>query len=183
MKTFYPVLAVLLLLSSCRKDIDIDFKRDFCENKTEILADDDLKAQFQNLDSGVVAYTPNCFTPNGDGLNDTLKMEFRYDDGTNSGAFESFKVYSKKRKLIATTDFLGWDGKNEDGKIVEGEFAYEATMKLTDDRLVTLRGHVLATSKNCVGDKYDTDCLKLPDQIHPHLGFILNTQESLSNCE
>lgn len=183
MKILYAVLTFTLLLGSCKKDINIDFERDFCDNKKEIEADDDINTEFAQNDSSAVIFVPNCFTPNEDGLNDTFTMEFRFDNGSNVGAFESFKVFNKQRKLVAESDYWGWDGKNNAGKTVDGEYAYEAIMKLTDDRLVTVKGHVLSNSATCIDDRYDLDCLTFPDQIHPNLGFIMSTQESISACQ
>ncbi|MEI6189797.1 MAG: PKD domain-containing protein [Chitinophagia bacterium] len=60
---------------------------------------------------------PNAFTPNNDGLNDKLKVE--YSAGV-TGAF-SFKVFNRWGQILFQTNDInnGWDGRNQKGVMQE----------------------------------------------------------------
>lgn len=184
MKDYCLPLALLLLLGSCtKKDIDIDFEKDFCSNRIELVADDDIVDDFAIDTTKGWYFVPNCFTPNGDGVNDLLEITISYNEGASSSSFESFKVFNARGKLVAEPDFFGWDGKKDGDAAKDGEYAFEAVLKLPDNRLVTLSGIFLLVSGNCVDKEYDMSCLTFPDQVgHPRLGLVSSTAETLSSC-
>lgn len=65
---------------------------------------------------------PNVFTPNGDGINDILKIL------GNVGRMQSviFSIYNRWGELLFTThdQYKGWDGKQKGGDVMEGTYVY-----------------------------------------------------------
>ncbi len=62
-----------------------------------------------DVSTDVVVAIPKAFTPNGDHLNDMLKIEY----GAGLKTFNSFKIFNRFGKIIFETHQLdqGWDGK------------------------------------------------------------------------
>jgi len=69
------------------------------------------------VSTDVYVNLPNAFTPNNDGLNDKLKVE--YSAGV-TGAF-SFKIFNRWGQLVFQSNDInnGWDGRNQKGVMQE----------------------------------------------------------------
>lgn len=74
--------------------------------------------------NGPELYIPTAFTPNGDGLNDVLKV---FPVGTKK--FHFFSVYDRKgQQLFYTADYnKGWDGTFSGSKMESGVYIVYAT--------------------------------------------------------
>ena len=83
-----------------------------------------------------VIYVPSAFTPNDDGLNDTLEL-FGATDG-----FVSINIYSKWGDIIyATTDLAQeWDGTINGNKTNEGIYLYEIIFYTVNGEKMRQRG-------------------------------------------
>lgn len=70
---------------------------------------------------------PNVFTPNGDGINDILKIEY-FGEGV-----VTFRVFTRAGVLIYTTQGTNvtyWDGRLESGELVStGIYYYTIEIK------------------------------------------------------
>jgi len=99
----------------------------------------EMEISLKNCDS-LLIWTPNAFTPNGDGLNDVFKPMIYREELLKR--FEMF-IYDRWGNLIFTTqDYLiGWDG----GNYAEG--VYSCHIRLTDieDKVIVRYTSILLT--------------------------------------
>lgn len=84
-------------------------------------------------------FVPNAFTPNGDNLNDLVKI---YLSGYN---FVHFKVYNRRgQQLFFTTDKThGWDGTFRGEKMPMETYFWMAKLKTIDNREFVVGGDVI----------------------------------------
>jgi gliding motility-associated-like protein len=81
---------------------------------------------------------PNTFTPNGDGVNETLQLNIP-EDKLSSGTF-SFVVIDRTGKTVyQTTDVhFQWEGVSMIGEVVPtGDYVYYVTARDTEGKLIT----------------------------------------------
>ena len=81
---------------------------------------------------------PNTFTPNGDGVNETLQLNIP-EDKLTAGTF-SFVVIDRTGKTVyKTTDVhFQWDGVSMNGDVVPtGDYVYYVTARDTEGKLIT----------------------------------------------
>ncbi len=100
------------------------------------------------IDDFVPIYTPNVFTPNGDGVNDVFRLFAR----PTVLAFSNFSIFNRwGGRVYYLEDTIGpnelnwgWDGYAENGKIHEQDvYIYTVTVELADGRTVEIAGDVL----------------------------------------
>lgn len=75
-----------------------------------------------NVSNETLIEVPNAFTPNGDGLNDEMKIIWR-----GPVTLSSFKIIDRWGKVVFSTKDLdeGWQGKIQGGKDAEiGTYVY-----------------------------------------------------------
>jgi gliding motility-associated-like protein len=87
----------------------------------------------------------NAFSPNGDGVNDELKV---YYQGSEVIGVESFKIYDRNGNIIHSIHpikFRGqtdlWDGSSNEGKLLPGVYIYSMRMDLNGE-MIDLKGDV-----------------------------------------
>lgn len=81
---------------------------------------------------------PNTFTPNGDGVNETLQLNIP-EDKLTSGTF-SFVIIDRTGKTVyQTTDVhFQWEGVSMNGEVVPtGDYVYYVTARDADGKLIT----------------------------------------------
>ena len=81
---------------------------------------------------------PNTFTPNGDGVNETLQLNIS-EDKLTAGTF-SFVVIDRTGKTVyQTTDVhFQWEGISMNGEVVPtGDYVYYVTARDVDGKLIT----------------------------------------------
>lgn len=83
-----------------------------------------------------VIYVPEAFSPNGNGINETLKF---YGLPTNQF---TFKVFNLAGKEIFITEQKGdfWDGRQQNGDIVKGSYIYKVNYYTEENELLTQQG-------------------------------------------
>jgi gliding motility-associated-like protein len=91
-------------------------------------------------------YVPNCFTPNGDGVNDVL---LTYGSDIDASNF-SFEVFNRWGELIhySTDPLNAWQGNTFNGEyyVPNGQYNYRATMwSLTGGEKYSFEGYILLT--------------------------------------
>ncbi|WP_420318635.1 gliding motility-associated C-terminal domain-containing protein [Ekhidna sp.] len=84
----------------------------------------------------LVVYVPTAFTPNGDGLNDTLEL---FGLPTE---IATTKIYSRWGQLIYSSDQAspGWDGTIGGSAANEGTYLYEITFETSSGEIRTQKG-------------------------------------------
>jgi len=95
-----------------------------------------LRSNTLTLKYEFTVYVPSAFTPNGDGLNDTL--EFYGIPAGNA----VIKVYSRWGQLLysSTDTENGWDGTVSDSVAPEGTYLYEIVLETPDGGLLRQKG-------------------------------------------
>ena len=81
---------------------------------------------------------PNTFTPNGDGVNETLQLNIS-EDKLTPGSF-SFVVIDRTGKTVYQTMDLHfhWEGVSTNGEVVPaGDYVYYVTARDTEGKLIT----------------------------------------------
>jgi gliding motility-associated-like protein len=70
-----------------------------------------------------MVFIPNAFTPNGDGINDRLKVE--------ASGIENYSIsiFNRWGKLVFESGTMEWDGKNEPS----GLYIYRSVYSFTDE--------------------------------------------------
>jgi len=116
----------------------------FVEEQSEVIKESKVAAE-ATVEEVLVERTstleltlPNTFTPNGDGINETLQLNIP-EDKLTAGTF-SFVVIDRAGKTVfQTTDihFL-WDGVSLSGALVPaGDYVYYVTARDIDGKLIT----------------------------------------------
>lgn len=84
----------------------------------------------------LIIYVPKAFTPNGDGLNDTLQFFGLPTSNTE------LKIYSKWGQLIynSTDAESGWDGSSGGSRAPEGTYLYEIVFETTEGKMLRQKG-------------------------------------------
>lgn len=181
MKQLLILIVGISVFTSCQKDPEeLEFRTKFHEKQTKITSTE--VAETSGFNNSGRLYAGNAFTPNADGINDQYTIIFYFLDssGTTSEP-EYFKIYDCKKKLMRTLDNFSWDGANENGDIEEGEYGFEAALKLSTGETIIAHGYMLSII-DCLKKRYESDLLLFPSQIHPRLGFIFETQDVVSYC-
>lgn len=85
-------------------------------------------------------YIPSAFSPNGDGINDLLRVY----PGPGVGAVLSLEVYDRWGGLLyrGTGDAAAWDGRRQDGRLSIGTFVYAVRIAFLDGEVKTISGEV-----------------------------------------
>lgn len=98
---------------------------------------------FINIDKSINIYTPNAFSPNGDGINDYFAI---YSDQIISN-ISSLKIFDRWGSLLfEQTDLLpnqelsGWDGKVNNQSMPVGVYVYVAELTLVDGTTEQISG-------------------------------------------
>ena len=101
---------------------------------TETIEEEVLSEGISSLEIAL----PNTFTPNGDGVNETLQLNLQEDKFTN-GTFICVVIDRAGKTVFQTTDihFL-WDGVSLSGALVPtGDYVYYVTARDIDGKLIT----------------------------------------------
>jgi gliding motility-associated-like protein len=83
-----------------------------------------------------VVYIPTAFTPNGDGKNELLEIY-----GLPSDKF-TFQIFDRWGRVVFMTSEVGdhWDGRQQNGNIIVGSYAYKIDFYNQDGELFTQHG-------------------------------------------
>ena len=95
-----------------------DKSTDFTLTRTDTISSCSVTDEYEIIVSTeVYANVPNAFTPNNDGLNDVLKVEY----STGIGAEFNFRIFNRWGKLMFQTNDKnkGWDGRDPSGILQE----------------------------------------------------------------
>ena len=95
-----------------------DKSTDYTLTRTDTISSCSVTDEYEIIVSTeVYANVPNAFTPNNDGLNDILKVEY----STGVGAEFNFRVFNRWGKLMFQTNDKnkGWDGRDPSGILQE----------------------------------------------------------------
>lgn len=180
MKIYSIAILAFLMLTSCTKWMnDHEPLDDFFTQTPHVLPSylalgDSMSATF---------ISPNAFTP-GRSQNATFQVFFTYVNiyTGEEAKFDYFRIYDHKKRLVRELDELTWDGTDQDGKVVFGEYSYEASLILPRGQQVKGIGYILSIG-DCADPCYATKYMQFPDEIHPRLGFILSTSAEIDYCD
>ena len=95
-----------------------DKSTDYTLTRTDTISSCSVTDEYEIIVSTeVYANVPNAFTPNNDGLNDVLKVEY----SLGIGADFNFRIYNRWGKLMFETNDKnkGWDGRDPSGLLQE----------------------------------------------------------------
>jgi len=95
-----------------------DKSTDYTLTRTDTISSCSVTDEYEIIVSTeVYANVPNAFTPNNDGLNDVLKVEY----STGVGADFNFRIFNRWGKLMFQTNDKnkGWDGRDPSGILQE----------------------------------------------------------------
>lgn len=95
-----------------------DKSTDYTLNRTDTISSCTVTDEYEIIVSTeVYANVPNAFTPNNDGLNDVLKVEY----SLGIGADFNFRIFNRWGKLMFQTNDKnkGWDGRDPSGLLQE----------------------------------------------------------------
>jgi gliding motility-associated-like protein len=95
-----------------------DKSTDYTLTRTDTISSCTVTDEYEIIVSTeVYANVPNAFTPNNDGLNDVLKVEYSLGIGTEF----NFRIFNRWGKLMFQTNDKnkGWDGRDSSGLLQE----------------------------------------------------------------
>ncbi|MBC6993664.1 gliding motility-associated C-terminal domain-containing protein [Neolewinella lacunae] len=87
------------------------------------------------VDERVPIYAPTAFSPNGDGTNDTYRLEL----GARVAEVLSFRIYNRWGHLVFE-GLDGWDGITNGARAPAAVYVFTATVRLSDGSERALRG-------------------------------------------
>ncbi|MCA1806923.1 MAG: gliding motility-associated C-terminal domain-containing protein, partial [Actinobacteria bacterium] len=106
-------------------------------------ADADSMTVFVNTDHNI--YIPNIFSPNGDGLNDVLKISAS-DDVQEISSFQIFDRWGNlvfgAEQIDPKDSALSWDGKLKGEAMNPGVFTYKLVVVFSDGSSVIMYGDI-----------------------------------------
>jgi len=83
-----------------------------------------------------VIYVPEAFSPNGNGINETLKF---YGLPTDQFTFKVFNLAGKEIFITEQKDDF-WDGRQQNGDIVKGSYVYQVNYYTEENELLRQQG-------------------------------------------
>ena len=109
-----------------------DKSTDYTLTRTDTISSCSVTDEYEIIVSTeVYANVPNAFTPNNDGLNDVLKVEY----SAGIGADFNFRIFNRWGKLMFQTNDRnkGWDGRDPSGILQEMDgYSYLLTYNYID---------------------------------------------------
>ncbi len=169
------VLATILLCFACKDDDEqgsgneppVTFENSCCK-----------VPPLQTCAGGVEIFLPNTFSPNGDGFNDILYLF----SSTGLKEITSFTITNTNGAVIfEKTNFQandytnGWDGRLQDGNIVEDVYNYNIVLVNIKDETFSYTGQVCSRASSsphpCVEN--EKNCI-YPLQHDGEGGFFYN---------
>lgn len=92
-----------------------------------------------NVASVDIEVSPKPFTPDGDGRRDSVTLDLSADDRTSIESWQ-LEIYDPQDNLFYETggdgepvDTVTWDGRSDDGELVESAEDYTAALHVTDE--------------------------------------------------
>lgn len=94
---------------------------------------------FLEIENPLEIYAPNSFTPNDDGLNDEFMIV------TEGARYIEFYVYDRWGNEIVKyfSPNFSWDGKNKEGEVVQGVYAYRLKVEGFNKQVVEKMGSII----------------------------------------
>jgi len=134
MKKYFYAITYILILTSCTKDVKQEHLDECCS-----------QGAAATVLSGTTVIFPNVFTPNGDGVNDTLKIIGLDAFATNTLTIKNTSGTNVFHEIDYKNDWIGTG-------LDDGKYSYELTVSTG-----TLKGLICiireandACSKECV---------------------------------
>lgn len=189
LKYILPALVFATLLAGCeKKPVDLDVKSPCCQEPTYV-GDDDLIGTIeiiaQQSDANFelnLLFIPTIFTPNGDLINDSYRLQLF--PGTNEqykAELTMVKIYNDRKKLMAElTGSSAWDGKQKNGDVENGTYGYEATLTFPDNRELLVYGSFRL--RTCIESGDNESEFIFADQLVPGDNANLPTKDRVSAC-
>ncbi len=128
------------IISSAQFTVQLDAKdgspRQFITATSEYSNGITLKSNAQTVRHELVIYVPTAFTPNNDGLNDTLELFGLPTETATTNIYNRWgqKVYSSMQPSP------GWDGRINGSLANEGTYLYEIIFETADGEVRSQRG-------------------------------------------
>ncbi|MBT5507453.1 MAG: T9SS type B sorting domain-containing protein [Flammeovirgaceae bacterium] len=95
-----------------------------------------LRSNAVKIKFNPVIYVPEAFSPNGNGINETLKF---YGLPTDQFTFKIFNLAGKELFITKQKDNF-WDGRQQNGDIVKGSYVYQVNYYTEENKLLTQQG-------------------------------------------
>ena len=95
-----------------------------------------LRSNAVKIKFNPVIYVPEAFSPNGNGINETLKF---YGLPTDQFTFKIFNLAGKELFITEQKDNF-WDGRQQNGDIVKGSYVYQVNYYTEENELLTQQG-------------------------------------------
>ena len=95
-----------------------------------------LRSNAVKINFKPIIYVPEAFSPNGNGINETLKF---YGLPTDQFTFQIFNLAGKEIFITEKKDDF-WDGRQKNGDIVKGSYVYRVIYYTEKNELLTQKG-------------------------------------------
>ena len=95
-----------------------------------------LRSNAVKINFKPIIYVPEAFSPNGNGINETLKF---YGLPTDQFTFQVFNLAGKEIFITEKKDDY-WDGRQQNGDIVKGSYVYRVNYYTEKNELLTQKG-------------------------------------------
>ena len=95
-----------------------------------------LRSNAVKIKFNPVIYVPEAFSPNGNGINETLKF---YGLPTDQFTFKVFNLAGKEIFITEQKDDF-WDGRQQNGDIVKGSYVYQVNYYTEENELLRQQG-------------------------------------------
>ena len=95
-----------------------------------------LRSNAVKINFKPIIYVPKAFSPNGNGINETLKF---YGLPTDQFTFRVFNLAGKEIFMTEKKDDY-WDGRQQNGDIVKGSYVYQVNYYTEKNELLTQKG-------------------------------------------
>lgn len=108
-------------------------------NQYGCIAKDNLRIRVIEDCAGNMVYLPNTFTPNGDGINETLRVL-----GPGIASVKRFRVFNRWGQLVfeSTDPAAGWDGTFNGTKLDPGVFVYTVEVECINGQRTMKQGDI-----------------------------------------
>ena len=95
-----------------------------------------LRSNAVKINFKPIIYVPEAFSPNGNGINETLKF---YGLPTDQFTFQVFNLAGKEIFITEKKDDF-WDGRQKNGDILKGSYVYRVNYFTEKNELLTQKG-------------------------------------------
>lgn len=179
---FAFVLGSLMFWACTKAPKDLEIPKKSFPPASYLVYEGDQKLIDSFIGSGPILLYPNVITPDGHGPESNEEFGLITGGGLIKFNWRNLTIYNKRKNVVKVlSEQEKWDGTNENGEVEVGQYGFSVELFFENEKTVLAYGAFAV--RQCILKTDDINSAVFADNIHPRLGVILPTQESIEPCD